>query len=246
MNNRRMTLTADLVAQVHRIVSDAGPLPGLSYQTEDDYDCAVQETLATHTLGDDAWVFAYGSLIWKPEVEHIEERCGIARGWHRSFCYTVTRFRGTRDLPGLMMALDRGGQCGGVLYRLRADTLREQLGKLFRREFTVKPANTLPRWISVATDKGRLRAIAFVINRKAQAYVGRITLEETAEILTKACGHWGSGVEYLYNTVYQLEEHGVHDRNLWQLQLLVAASLISHRVAESDPENSGFNEASRR
>ena len=243
MNHRQMTLTADLIAQVHRVVKDSGPLPGVSYQTENDYDCAVQETLATHPAGEDAWLFAYGSLIWKPEVEHVEERCGIARGWHRSFCYTVMRFRGTQDVPGLMMALDRGGQCGGVLYRLPADTLQEQLGKLFRREFNVKPANTMPRWIAVATNHGPVRAITFVMNRKAHAYVGRITLEETAEILTKACGHWGSGADYLYNTVSRLEEHGIHDRNLWRLQHLVAASLTSNQVLESEVENTGINAA---
>ena len=42
----------------------------------------------------------------------------VARGWHRAFCLRTHRFRGTPDQPGLMMALDRGGQCRGVLYEL--------------------------------------------------------------------------------------------------------------------------------
>ena len=94
------------------------------------------------------WLFAYGSLIWKPEVEHVEERVGTARGWHRSFCLRLIRWRGTKEQPGLMMALDRGGQCKGVAYRLVGHTVEAQLGKLFRREMSVKPSTNMPRWIA--------------------------------------------------------------------------------------------------
>jgi cation transport protein ChaC len=222
MRARQMALTPDHVARVHRVLEDPGPEPGLSYHSEDDYDAAVRTMLASHPAGEDAWLFAYGSLIWKPEVEHIEARRGTAHGWHRSFCFRITRFRATKDQPGLMMALDRGGQCRGILYRLPGSSLQAQLGKLFRREFTVKPANSMPRWIRVATEEGSLAAIAFVMNRRAPAYVGRLAPEDVAAVLAKACGHWGSGAEYLHNTVMHLEEHGIRDRNLWRLQQLVA------------------------
>ena len=233
MRARRMALTPDHVARVHRMLDDPGPEPGLMYHTEQDYDATVEMMLASHPPGRDAWLFAYGSLIWKPEVKHVEARRGTARGWHRSFCFTITRFRGTKDQPGLMMALDRGGQCQGVLYRLPEGSLGSQLGKLFRREFTAKPANSMPRWITVETDQGRVRALAFVMNRQSRVYVGRLRPEEIANILASACGHWGSGAEYLHNTVAHLEEHGIHDRKLWRLQRLVAARIESVRCAAS-------------
>lgn len=220
-----MALTPDHVALVHRIVEDPGPEPGLVYHGEADYDEVVRNMLALRPPGRDAWLFAYGSLIWKPEVEHLEARRGTAHGWHRSFCFRITRFRATRDRPGLMMALDRGGQCQGILYRLPGGSLEAQLGKLFRREFTVKPPNSTPRWIRVATEEGPLTALAFVMNRRAPAYVGRLAPEEVAALLAGACGHWGSGAEYLHNTVMHLEEHGIHDRNLWRLQKLVAGRI---------------------
>jgi cation transport protein ChaC len=225
MKARQMTLTRDLVALVHRVMEDPGPEPGLVYHSDEDYDAVVQTVLASHSSGQDAWLFAYGSLIWKPEVEHVEARRGTAHGWHRSFCFRITRFRATKDQPGLMMALDRGGQCRGMLYRLPAQSLQAQLGKLFRREFTAKPANSMPRWIKVTTEEGPVTAIAFVMNRKSPAYVGRLTPEDVADVLAKACGHWGSGAEYLHNTVMHLEEHGIHDSNLWTLQRLVAAKI---------------------
>lgn len=220
-----MALTRDHVARVHRILEDPGPEPDLIYHSEDDYDAAVQRILASHPSEQDAWLFAYGSLIWKPEVEHVEARRGTAHGWHRSFCFRITRFRATKDQPSLMMALDRGGQCQGILYRLPGLSLQAQMGKLFRREFTAKPANSMPRWIKVTTDEGPVTAITFVMNRKSPAYVGRLPPEDVADVLARACGHWGSGAEYLHNTVMHLEEHGIHDSNLWRLQRLVAANI---------------------
>jgi cation transport protein ChaC len=217
-----MSLTPELVSRVHREIADAGQEPGLTYQTDADYDAHVREVLASHPDGADAWLFAYGSLIWKPEVEHTATLRGTARGWHRSFCFRIIRHRATKEQPGLMMALDRGGQCQGVLYQMPGASLRTQLGKLFRREYTVKPQNSVPRWITVETTQGSVRALAFVMNREAPTYVGRLPPEEIAETLSRACGHWGSGADYLRNTVAHLEEHGIHDRHLWRLQELVA------------------------
>src|SRR4051794_29016824 len=197
MKSRQMALTPDLVARVHRVVEDAGQEPGLSYQTDEDYDAAVESVIATHPAGQDTWLFAYGSLIWKPELEHVETRLGRARGRHRSFCFRLTSHRATKEQPGLMTALDPGGEGQGGLYMLPSEALRAQLGKLFRREFTVKPQNSIPRWINVETDQATVRALAFVMNRHAPTYVGRLPPEEVAEILANACGHWGSGAGYL-------------------------------------------------
>src|SRR5262245_8285842 len=225
MRTRVMALTPDLVARVHRVLEDPGPALDLVYHTEDDYDAVVEEVLASHPRGEDLWLFAYGSLIWKPEVEHIAEYVGTLHGWHRSFCMRMTRWRATKEHPGLMMALDRGGQCRGVVYRLAGSTVEAQLAKLVRREMKAKPPNNLPRRLVVETEHERLRAIAFVINRNGGAYAGRLPPEQVAELVAKACGHLGSCAEYLYNTVSQLEKRGIHDRNLWRLQELVAARI---------------------
>jgi cation transport protein ChaC len=226
---RQMALTPDLVAQVHRVLEDPGPDPRWTYHADEDYDALVQSLLASPPDGPDTWLFAYGSLIWKPELAHVEVRKGTARGWYRSFCFRIERFRGTKDQPGLMMSLDRGGQCQGVIFRLPPDDLEAQLQKLVRREITVKPPNNIPRWITVETEHGPVRAIAFVMNQQSRFYVGELSPEETADILAKACGHWGSCAEYLHNTTAHLAEHGIQDRNLWQLQELVAERIAKDR-----------------
>jgi cation transport protein ChaC len=230
MTSRRMALTPELVGRVHRTVHDPGPRPDFTYHTDDDYKAAVRRLLDAHPGGPDTWLFAYGSLIWRPEIEHTDARKGTARGWHRSFCFRIYRFRGTDDRPGLMMALDRGGQCQGVLFRLRPENLEAQIEKLVRREMTIIPPNNLPRWIAVDTEAGPVRALAFVMNRHSRFYVGRLAPEEIADVLADACGSWGSGAEYLHNTVAHLEEHGIHDRTLWRLQELVARRIADRAV----------------
>lgn len=220
---RKLSLTKDHIAKIHRAVEDGGAPPGMQLHTDADYDDWVARMVRAHPAPHARTrLFAYGSLIWRPEIEHLGEEVGTARGWHRSFCFQMPRFRGTPEAPGLMMALDRGGQCRGVLYDLPADGLELQFGKLFRREFTAKPANSMPRWIVVETEKGPAHALTFVMNRQSPAYVGRLPDEQIADVLARACGHWGTGAEYLLNTVTNLEAKGVHDRNLWRLQRLVA------------------------
>jgi cation transport protein ChaC len=121
-----------------------------------------------------------------------------------------------------MMALDRGGECKGVAYRLPAGAIEENLASLFRREMPLKSRAFPARWISVRTTDGPLRAITFAIDRNGGRYVSGLSLDEIAHALATAAGELGSMADYLYMTVKHLEEHGIHDRHLWHLQALVA------------------------
>jgi cation transport protein ChaC len=220
-----MALTPELVARAARVVEDAGPSPGAVYLTDAEYDRIVGDALADRA--GDLWLFAYGSLLWKPSFDFVERRLATVRGWHRAFCIRVARFRGTRDRPGLMMALDRGGQCRGMVFRVPAAKAEPVLHGLFRRELVVKPPGTPPRWVSALTDAGPLAALTFAVDRASPFYSGRLPPDAVAEVLATAAGHWGSGAEYLYNTVSHLEALGIRDRNLWHLQALVAQRLAA-------------------
>src|SRR5262249_27187696 len=57
------------------------------------------------------WVFAYGSLMWRPGFDYLEARPALLRGYHRAFCITSIHYRGSVDCPGLVLGLDRGGSC---------------------------------------------------------------------------------------------------------------------------------------
>jgi cation transport protein ChaC len=230
-----MSLTADLIALVHRTVIDPGPPQGFTPLTDRDHDERRAALLESHPVGEDLWLFAYGSLIWKPACKVDGQHHALLRGWHRKFCLRLLRYRGSPDCPGLMMALDIGGSCRGVAQRIPAKHVEERLDQLLRRETSVKPASNLPRWVTVATEAGKRRAIAFAINRKGPTYSGPHTLNQTADILARACGHWGTGAEYLMHTVAHLEDLGIHDRYLWQLQELVAQRIRAAATGREMP-----------
>jgi glutathione-specific gamma-glutamylcyclotransferase len=221
-----LRLTPALCARIRRRVRDPGPASGFSYLSDEEYRASIDETLARAPDPAEIWIFAYGSLIWKPGFEPVERRIGVVKGWHRSFCLKTTRWRGVPECPGLMMALERGGECRGVAYRLPPNMISECLHMLWRREIGVKPINHHPRWVSMDTDRKRIRALAFTANPAGQSYVGKIPLEETAAIIARAVGVWGSCAEYLCETVSHLEAMGIRDGNLWRLQALVAEHIL--------------------
>jgi cation transport protein ChaC len=225
-----MRLTPDLVARVPPFSGETGRLAGRSDLPSDaDYAAGVAQMLAGAPDPRNVWIFACGSLIWNPEVEVAEERLALAPGWRRSFCIGWMRiYRGTPERPGIMMGLDRGGSCRGVAFRLPADAVEAGLDKLLRREMPLKRAGIPARWISVRTEGGPLRAIAFPVNRSSPAYLPGLTEDTVATALATACGERGSMAEYLHSTIVHLEQRGIHDAYLWRLQAMVAERIEHH------------------
>lgn len=214
-----MRLTPELVARVLSV--DESLPPPFTAPSDADHDDTVRAILAAAPSADEVWIFAYGSLMWNPACDFVEQRVGFVPGWHRSFCLGWDRwFRGSDRRPALMLSLDRGGRCKGAVYRLPPNAIEANLGRLFRREIRAKPSARSPRWVNVRTDKGALHAITFVINRSSERYVRGLSLEQIADALAVACGPWGSMADYLHSTVSHLEDLGIHDKQLWRLQEL--------------------------
>lgn len=221
MRSDRLRLTRDLIARIPRNNHDPGPTPG--YLTDEARAASLAATLAHPHARQPVWVFAYGSLIWRPGFPFVERRIGTLRGYHRQFCLLMKRFRGTPEAPGLMLGLERGGICRGVVHRLGEEDRDGALQTVWAREMLT--GAYMPRWVDVRTESGPVRAIVFVINRAHERYIGGLSDEEVADALALACGHVGSCAEYLLETVTHLEELGIRDRRLWRLQAMVAARL---------------------
>ena len=143
------------------------------------------------------------------------------------------RWRGSPQQPGLMMALEKEGCCTGVVFRLPDGERREHIRKLVGREISMREDLGMVRWVTVRTDDGPVRALVFWAGPKGDGILLGLPLERVAWVLARACGHLGSCASYLYNTVVKLEEFGIHDRNLWRLQELVAVEI--HSFSREDP-----------
>ncbi|RYG39821.1 calcium transporter ChaC, partial [bacterium] len=185
-SNRKMRLTEAHVALLPARIDEQDPMPnGVSAPPPDSYYSATAAELIKAAPPDgDIWLFVFGSLIWNKRFTCVEERAGLVRGWHRDFCLGPdTRFRGNPEAPGYMLSLDRGGQCRGMVYRLPRKGLAANVEGLLRKEPPFPP-----RWLTVVTSLGTVRAFAFTHPGKGMEYVEHLADEAVADALARAVG----------------------------------------------------------
>ena len=186
---------------------------------------ALADRLVSEIDEDGFWVFAYGSLIWNPGFDHIDMRRSVAQGWRRSFCLNLVGWRATPQVPGLMLALQRGGACVGVAYRLPDDEPHARMMRLLRREINYHEDVAWLRWLTLRGADKVFRALTFYCAAPGDPDFVNLDVATQATRMARAVGPAGSCAEYLYKTVSHLEALGIRDRYLWQLQQMVAAQI---------------------
>jgi glutathione-specific gamma-glutamylcyclotransferase len=223
-----ITLTREMIqaGMVRKLVLESDrDYPVLS---DEELRASRDETLA-RAAGDEVWVFGYGSLIWNPAFHFAEKRTGTIHGFHRRFCLWTPIGRGSHDFPGLILGLERGGSCRGLAFRIEASKVKSELDIIWRREMV--GAAYAPRWITVRTAGGMVRAITFVINHAHARYAGLLPEAKVAGIVARAEGGLGRCCDYLFNTVAHLDELGIGDRPLSRLAAQVAQRMTAIRRA---------------
>jgi len=175
----------------------------------------LERFLSTVPRGD-LWIFGYGSLMWAPDFQHEERKTGRAHGYHRALCILSSRYRGTPEMPGLVMGLCRGGSCWGMAFRVRADHAREVLDKLWQRE--MRNNVYLPTFVSVSLrGSQRVHALAFVADTTHRQFVRELDLAGRARLVAQGIGQRGRCVDYIRNTLEHMRELGVHDPHLTRI-----------------------------
>jgi cation transport protein ChaC len=190
-------------------------LPGMVVRSDEEIIASLEQTLASHDPAADVWVFGYGSLMWNPAFAYAERRVGVIRGWHRRFCLWLEMGRGSPANPGLMLALDRGGTCRGVAFRIPAHEARGELLLIWRREMF--GTAYLARWTEVRIAHASFPAITFVVNRAHPRYAGRLDDAKAAMHIASASGALGTCAAYLQNTLEHLEALGIRDAGLQRI-----------------------------
>ncbi len=179
---------------------------------------------------DAPWVFGYASLMWSPGFAYREKRRGFVYGYHRALCIYSHRHRGTRERPGLVMGLCRGGSCWGMAYRLPIRTRQDVLAALWRRE--MRNYVYLPRLVVTRLGGGRIvRALTFVADQTHHQFAGDLNVERTATLVAQGQGGRGHNIDYLQRTLAHMHEIGVRDPHLDRV--LVRARGLSKKG--SDP-----------
>jgi cation transport protein ChaC len=168
----------------------------------------------------DLWVFAYGSLMWRPEFRFIERVEARLVGAHRALCVYSFVHRGTPERPGLVLGLDRGGTCRGIAYQVPAAERAKTIAYLRAREqvTSVYRECTRPIWLKRNPEQ-RVPALCYMVDRGHVQYAGRLTLEQQLHHVRQGHGQSGANRDYVIATVGALEQLGYRETAL-------------HRIAE--------------
>lgn len=213
---RQLTREDFTVERVRRIAEEVlkrGATPLMSEEARKASLAAIRASVQPDT---DVWVFGYGSLMWNPAIHVAESRCSHVRGYHRTFCLTMSAGRGTVEKPGLMLGIDRGGSCAGIAHRIAAVEVESELSILWYREMLSGAYE--PRWVNADVDGlGRRRVLAFVINRSHPRYERALPEETIAARIAGAEGFLGTNRDYLFRAVAHLAENGLNDAPLARL-----------------------------
>ena len=169
------------------------------------------------------WVFGYGSLIWRPDFPHIERRVARLIGAHRALCVYSWVHRGTREHPGLVLGLDRGGTCRGVAFRIAPEEQENVVAYLRAREQVT--AVYLERIREVRFSDGTAApALTYVVDRASPQYAGKLDEEAQFRLVADAQGRSGANRDYVINTAAHLAELGMPDAILSRIAARLKAT----------------------
>src|SRR5262245_15221051 len=166
----------------------------------------------------DVWLFAYGSLMWRPGFAYLEARRARVTGYRRCFCIYSVHHRGTPERLGMVLGLDRGGACEGIAYRIAAEAAGETLGYLrarglingVYREAHV-PVELEGSAVAGGAEPAEVLALAFIAERSHPSYAHRLPLTIQARLIRGGRGVSGANLDYLVSTVRHLRELGIRE-----------------------------------
>jgi cation transport protein ChaC len=193
------------IDRVRWIADQAAKRGGIPLMSEEARNASLKAMRSAVAAGTDVWVFGYGSLMWNPAINVADSRKTHVRGYHRTFCLTLTIGRGTAEKPGLMLGIDRGGSCTGIAHRIPAEAVESEL-------------------------IGPSRVLSFVINRAHPRYEHGLSEADVAQRLAAAEGVIGTNRDYLYRTVAYLTSLGIADGPLHKLERRVRALTGEHET----------------
>lgn len=160
------------------------------------------------------YIFAYGSLIWNPGFSFREKQMAHLRGYHRSLCVYSRHYRGTEEVPGLVLGLDRGGACKGIVYHVEDAVWADVLAYVRARELISGVYVEVQRHVQLQGEDKKVWALTYVVNHQHPQYAGKLELDEIAKFVAQGQGLSGSSLHYVEKTLEALKAIGITEKKL--------------------------------
>lgn len=214
--------------------------PNTSAMRNDGFSPMEREELVQLENNGDLYVFGYGSIVWKFEIEGIKPietvRCK-AFGWQRRFYQGSTDHRGTLEFPGrtvTMTKCSKDSPVYGVAYRIKKEDVEKCMENLEFREKQYDLRVQLEIYEDDDDDTGdhatttkkkmiSSKAVCWIAteDKKNVNWVGEQTIDEIATVIAKAKGPSGPNYEYLFNLADAMRSFNIEDEHLYELEAKV-------------------------
>ncbi|KAH8244827.1 hypothetical protein KR032_001036, partial [Drosophila birchii] len=196
----------------------------------------------------DAWIFGYGSLVWKADFPYIDRRRGFVWGFKRRFYQHSIDHRGIPERPGRVVTLLPGdpGQdrVYGVAYRIAASQKAAVLDHLDYREkngyercsleFHEYPRVATSGSCPSETEAQPIQVIMYVATQANDSYAGDVwQVTSIAKQIFSSAGPSGPNREYLFNLASAMDQlfPGAVDEHLEEL-----VANVRRHIAEDEPQ----------
>lgn len=167
-----------------------------------------------------AWVFGYGSIIWRPSFLYVDARPAQVRGWRRRFWQGSPDHRGTPFEPGRVVTLveDHSAYCWGVAFDVGDQDSQEIFGALDSRESGGYVRMTIDVEFADATCAS---AMTYYAPPENDNYLGHASITQIASQVRDCSGASGDNVEYVLRLAEALRKVGIRDDEVESLELAV-------------------------
>ena len=169
-----------------------------------------------------AWIFGYGSLIWRPDFAYVECRTAAIDGWARRFWQGSTDHRGVPGDPGRVVTLVReaGARCWGRAYRIESGNGAAILDRLAWREKGGYDRIVLDLHFA-QTELASAPGFVYFANPQNPNWLGPAALADIARQVRRSRGPSGANVDYVLELAGALREMKVEDEHVFALADLV-------------------------
>lgn len=179
---------------------------------------ALNRELHRFDLRGQVWLFAYGSLIFKPDFDFIERRNARVTGWARRFWQGSHDHRGTAAAPGRVVTLmaQSGAVCEGVAYLITPQVFNQ----LDYREKN----GYLRTAISISFDDHTVtQGLVYIADPHNAAFLGPAPTQEIAQQIATAVGPSGSNRDYLVALAKALRGLDCTDPHVFEIEQMLPA-----------------------
>ncbi|XP_970018.2 glutathione-specific gamma-glutamylcyclotransferase 1 [Tribolium castaneum] len=179
---------------------------------------AVLEDEVLHNETKALWVFAYGSLCWKPGFQFNKAVTGYVQGFHRRFWQGNTTHRGTEEKPGRVATLveNSKGLVHGVAFAVSGEAAIPYLSK---RECELGGySSVFTTFYPVSGEP--FKVLLYVATPKNPLWLGDAQISDIADQIVDCRGPSGYNVEYVLRLANFMKHHFPEhdDQHLFHLE----------------------------